>query len=41
MKSSISSLVSALDPYQPSSFAVGLEIGVSWADTMADMENVK
>ena len=40
MKSSISSLVSALDPYQPSSFAVGLDMGVSWADTMADMENV-
>ena len=29
MKFSISSLVSALDPYQPSSFAVGLDIGVS------------
>jgi hypothetical protein len=29
MKFSISSLVSALDPYQPSSFAVGLDMGVS------------
>jgi hypothetical protein len=28
MKFSISSLVSALDPYQPSSFAVGLDMGV-------------
>jgi hypothetical protein len=29
MKFSISSLVSTLDPYQPSSFAVGLDMGVS------------
>jgi hypothetical protein len=29
----------ALDPYQPTSFAVGLDMGV-WADTRADMENV-
>ena len=29
MKYSISSLVSTLDPYQPSSFAVGLDMGVS------------
>ena len=29
MKFSISSLVSAIDPYQPSSFAVGLDMGVS------------
>jgi hypothetical protein len=28
MKFSISSLVSTLDPYQPSSFAVGLDMGV-------------
>jgi hypothetical protein len=29
MKFSISSLVSTLDPYQPSSFAVGLDMEVS------------
>jgi hypothetical protein len=29
MKFSISSLVSTLDPYHPSSFAVGLDMGVS------------
>ena len=29
MKFSISSLVSALDPYQPSSFAVGFDMGMS------------
>jgi hypothetical protein len=29
MKVSISSLVSALDPYKPSSFDVGLDMGVS------------
>jgi hypothetical protein len=39
MQFSIASLVSALDPYQPTNFAVGLDMGV-WADTRADMENV-
>jgi hypothetical protein len=29
MKFSISSLVLTIDPYQPSSFAVGLDMGVS------------
>jgi len=29
MKFSISCLVSALDPYQPSSFAAGFDMGVS------------
>ena len=40
MKFFISSLVSALDPYQPSTFTVGGMIWESRADTMADMENV-
>jgi hypothetical protein len=39
MKFSISSLVSTLDPHQPSNFAVGLEWELR-ANTMADMENV-
>jgi hypothetical protein len=39
MKFSISSLVSTLNPYQPYSFAVELDMGVS-ANTRADMENV-